>query len=353
MLRWSIDLSIPNKCDIIILDDDVSNLKFKSFSCKKILKDKINLFCFLKTIFFFWKNDQKISLKKFYKKNLYRMYSPKVAISHDKNGRGEECKKLCPEIIVIIYQFSYFHEYYKKLRTIPKGSFDYFLTWNNSYKNYFKNYSREIIVAGSVRNNSVKVFKSPITHKVLLLSEYSKNSKDSKNFLYRMYLRYLKIVDNYCLKNNLKLLIALRSLRKDKNYNILDEKNFYRKYFKCKIYFNDILNSNSYQAAKSSNLIFSYHTTLGFELLSRKMKVFFMPFHERRLKKTNYLSKKNNFHIHRNFNEKIIFKKIKLIYTMSRNKWLKKINKQEYLGKFDQDNTILNRHLIKIIKKKL
>ena len=108
MLRWSIDLSIPNKCDIIILDDGVSNLKFKSFSCKKILKDEINLFCFLKTIIFFWKNDGKISLKKFYKKNLYSMYSPKVAISHDKNGRGEECKKLCPEIIVIIYQFSYF-----------------------------------------------------------------------------------------------------------------------------------------------------------------------------------------------------------------------------------------------------
>ena len=55
MLRWSLDLSIPNKCDIIILDDGVSNLKFKSFSCKKILKDEINLFCFLKTIFFFGK----------------------------------------------------------------------------------------------------------------------------------------------------------------------------------------------------------------------------------------------------------------------------------------------------------
>ena len=136
---------------------------------------------------------------------------------------------------MIIYQFTYFHEYYKKLRTIPKGSFDYYLTWNNSSKNYFKNYSREIIVAGSVRNNSIKVFKTPITHEVLLLSEYS--SKASKKFLYRMYLRYLKIVDKYCLKNNLKLLIALRGLRKDKNYNILDEKNFYRKHFKCKIYF--------------------------------------------------------------------------------------------------------------------
>ena len=84
------------------------------------------------------------------------MYSPMIAISHDKNNKGEECKKLCPEIIVMIYQFSYLHDYINKQKKITNRDLDYYLIWNKNDKKFLRHLSKnKIIVTGSIRNNSI------------------------------------------------------------------------------------------------------------------------------------------------------------------------------------------------------
>ena len=179
MFFYNIDFSIPKKCDIIILDDEISNLEFNNFKVKIINRKKLNLFCLLKSFILLKINNKKnLSLAQFYKKNLYRMYAPKVAISHDANRRGAECKKLCPEIITIIYQFTYYHEYYKKLKKVEVGgNFDYLLIWSKHDKKYLNNFpKKKIILSGSVRNNSNLIKKRKIKHEIMLLGEFGKGS---------------------------------------------------------------------------------------------------------------------------------------------------------------------------------
>lgn len=155
MFNKSIDFSIPKKTDILILDDEISKFNFKNFSQKTLKKNKINLFCFLKTLLNF-NFERNLNFKKFYRYNLYKMYSPMIAISHDKNNKGEECKKLCPEIIVMIYQFSYLHDYINKQKKITNRDLDYYLIWNKNDKKFLRHLSKnKIIVTGSIRNNSI------------------------------------------------------------------------------------------------------------------------------------------------------------------------------------------------------
>ena len=93
--------------DIIVLDDGYSNINFKDQSYELINYNSINIFCAFKTIIKYIFEKNSLSLRETYKQNLYRMYSPKLAISHHINKRGVECKYLCPEIKIVIYQFTY------------------------------------------------------------------------------------------------------------------------------------------------------------------------------------------------------------------------------------------------------
>ena len=350
MFNKSLDLSIPKKIDILILDDQISRFDFRNFSQKVLKKNEINFYCLIKTLFTFY-FEKELNFKQLYKFYLYKMYSPVIAISHDMNKKGEECKKLCPEIVVIIYQFSYFHNYNKKKNKISSKNFDYYLIWNKNDKKFFKNIpKKKIIVTGSIRNNFILLNKNRKIYRLTLISEFS-NSIDKKNIFTINFKKCLKIIDAFCSENNIKLLIALRSRRQDKNLKLEDEKKFYKKFLKCKYSFDDI-SSNSYETAALSNLIICYHSTLGFESLSRKFKVFFLPFHENILQKTNNLAKSNNFHIHRTINKKEISKKILILLKMTNNTWKKKIGKVGYLCDFDTKNRKLNKLVKNIISKK-
>ena len=351
MLDKTLDFSIPKKIDILILDDEISNLNFKNCSQKIIKKNKINIFCLFKTLllYCFVKN---IEFKKFYKLNLYRMYSPTIAISHDINQRGEECKKLCPEIIVIIYQFSYFHNYTNKKKKISNNNLDYYLIWNKNDKSFAKNISEnKIIITGSIQNNSIILKKRKKIHKIILISEFSPVLTPINKIWRSYFKKSLRIVDNFCTKKKINLCIALRSKRKDKTMNSNEEKEFYKKFLKCNHYFNDDY-KNSFEACAASNLIICFHSTLGHQLLSRKFKVFFLSLHESFMKKTNNLDKRDNFHIHRKNNKKEIFKKILNLLKMSDREWNKKINRAKYLSEFDSNNQKLNKLVREILNKK-
>lgn len=352
MLIKSIDFSFPKKTDILILDDEVSRLNFRNYSKKIIKKNEINIFCFLKTVltYFFVKD---LGFKRLYKLNLYRTFSPTIAISHDMNNKGEECKRLCPEIIVIIYQFSYLHSYINKKKRISNNDLNYYLIFNKNDKSSLKNISKnKIIVTGSIRNNSIVLKKRKKIHKLTLISEFTPSSVlEKKNIWGIIYRKSLKIVDNFCVKNKINLFIALRSKRKDKNFDENTEKQFYKKFLKCKHSFNDNYN-NSYEVGSASNLIINFHSTIGHELLSRKFKIFFLSLHENFMKKTNNLDKRDNFHIHRKTNEKEIFKKISNLLKMSDREWNKKINRAKYLCEFDSNNQKLNKLVREILNKK-
>lgn len=351
MLIKEIDFSFPKKIDILILDDEISKLNFRNHSQKIIKKNEINIFCFLKTVLtYFFEKDY--GFKRLYKLNLYRMFSPTIAISHDMNNKGQECKRLCPEIIVIIYQFSYFHNYINKKKRISNNDLNYYLIWNRNDKNFVKNISKnKIIVTGSIRNNSIILKKRKKIHKLTLISEFSPTKNlEKKNIWNIIFRKSLRIVDNFCVKNKMNLFIALRSKRKDKNFDENTEKQFYKKFLKCKHSFNDNYN-NSYEVGAASNLIINFHSTTGHELLSRKFKIFFLPLHERFMKKTNNLDKRDNFHIHRKTNEKEIFKKISNLLKMSDRDWNKKITKKEYLSEFDSNNKKLMKIVGEILNK--
>ena len=160
----------------------------------------------------------------------------------------------------------------------------------------------------------------------------------------------MRIIDNFCFKKKINLFIALRSKRKDKNFNINKEKKFYKKFLKCKHNFNDKY-IDSFETGVVSNLIINFHSTIGHEFLSRKFKVFFLSLHESFMKRTNNLDKKDNFHIHRKANEKEIFTKISNLMKMTDETWNKKINKAKYLSEFDLNNKKLNKIVEKILNK--
>ena len=63
-------------------------------------------------------------------------------------------------------------------------------------------------------------------------------------------------------------------------------------------------------------MVACYHSTLGFELLSKKIKVFFLPLHERKFKKTYHLEKEDNFHIHRKIEKRRFLRKCIVCYTL-------------------------------------
>ena len=98
------------KYDILILDKGLSNLTFEDKKFKEVNLEEINFFCVLKSLINYFKKENKLfNLKKIYKKTLYKAYSPKVVISNFISQKGQECKILCPEIKVILYQFTYFN----------------------------------------------------------------------------------------------------------------------------------------------------------------------------------------------------------------------------------------------------
>lgn len=347
------DFTIPKKSEIILLDDNIANLKFKNLNYLYIDSKKINFFILCKTLLKLFLSKNNLNLRQLYKKNLYQYISPKIAISHHINKRGFECKTLCPEIKVIVYQFSYFHEHKPINSAIDQDwNFDYFLSWCNKDKIYFSNKNKnKIIASGSIRNNSTIGPKNSLKkkYKLMLISEYDPVDVNKKSYLMNNLRKFYKIIDQFCIKFNITLMVALRSKRHDKKFKIESEKKYFNEIMRCNKIFDENY-KNSYITANNSEMVACYHSTLGFELLSKKIKVFFLPLHERKFKKTYHLEKEDNFHIHRKIEKKKIFKKMHSLLYISQKNWERKISKKNYLIKHDLKNKVLNNLIKKILK---
>lgn len=348
------DFTIPKKSEIIFLDDRLANLKLKNLDYLYVDNKKINLFILCKAFLELIFDKHNLNLRQLYKKNLYEYISPKIAISHHINKRGFECKNLCPKIKVIIYQFSYFHEHRSTSSIRDKDwNFDYFLSWCNKDKIYFsKKNKNKILATGSIQNNLTIGPKNNQNkkYKLMLISEYDPGNVKKNNYLINNLKEFYKIIDQFCIKFKITLMVALRSKRHDKKFDIEEEKKYFNEVMKCDKIFDDNY-KNSYLTANNSEMVACYHSTLGFELLSKKIKVFFIPLHERKFKKTFYLEKKDNFHIHRKVEKNKIFRKMYSLLYCSQKNWQRKINKKNYLIKYDFRNKMLNNLIKQILKR--
>ena len=133
----------------------MANLTFKNFNYLYIDSRKINLFILCKTLLkiFFDKNN--LNLRQLYKKKFIPVHFPKVAISHHINKRGFECKSLCPEIKVIVYQFSYFHEHKPiSSQLIRIGILTIFYPGVIKIRSILVIKIKNKVITGSIRNNS-------------------------------------------------------------------------------------------------------------------------------------------------------------------------------------------------------
>lgn len=107
------------------------------------------------------------------------------------------------------------------------------------------------------------------------------NSTEEHSIFYSLEKKLLPIVEEYCLKNKLNLIIMLRNNKRGLNYN--SEISFYKSFLNNKL--KSVKEKNSYNLLDKYENILSIDSTLGYEALVRNKKVFF--FHNRSVKYDN------------------------------------------------------------------
>ena len=150
----------------------------------------------------------------------------------------------------------------------------------------------------------------------------------------------LKVIADYCIQRKKKIIVSLVSNRKEKkNWNFLKnlnfrirEKNYYQNISKI-FQFNNL---NSYECISESRIAICSASTLGFELISRNEKVYFVDGY--------YNVRKNDYSI----NKKKIFKDLDKAFKTKKNAFIKK-TKKENLIIYDKNNNEFQKYLKKLI----
>lgn len=145
----------------------------------------------------------------------------------------------------------------------------------NKYKKIIK---AKIITAGSLLNNFCKNSKKKLKHDITFISQFlSKENFNFKNYsnkiipwedFFKAEYLILKIIEKFTTDNNLLLNICIKN---HKNYN--EEKNFYKNILKKNFYFSaPNENYNQYDICDKSRLVVFIDSTLGYESISRGNK---------------------------------------------------------------------------------
>ena len=344
--------------DIIILDDGFSNIKFKNFSYEIINLKTINFFCAIKTLFCFFFKKNSFDIKEVYKQNLYRMYSPKLAISHHINKKAVECKYLCPEIRNAVYQFAYFRnkkklslnnllgKFKNKNKNINENLIDYLFVFHEKDKKNLKFKNTKVFVVGSVKNNEIILKKTNKKKSILFISEYNPKFYKQNKLSYKKECKLLKFLGEFCKKNKIKLNIALRSNRKDKNIDKKEEIKFYNKFFGTDF---NISSQDAYNFSSKSEVVVCISSNLGIELLARKYKVLFILINESKNEHYPYLPKDEIF-VERKFNRNKFLTKLKKIYNLKSSEWELLLKKKIKNIKFEPGNKLLKKKIEEILK---
>ena len=121
-LDYKISFRNIYKSDVLILDENISNLFFYNIKSFQIDKKEIFFFILLKSILLNIINN-KNDLKFYYYKLLLKIINPKVVICHTESEIILNCKRFCPQAKFISYQLFWWPEkiqrYYKKYVLYP------------------------------------------------------------------------------------------------------------------------------------------------------------------------------------------------------------------------------------------
>lgn len=355
LLKKKIIFKKNKRKKIIILDDIYLKFNFKH-SFEKIDFKELNLYYFFQTIFYYLKSLNKHSLKESYKKVLYDSFYPKIAIGNNVSLKAFECKNLCPYVKVITYQFAWINGYgssgfYPDSTSIKKyNKTDYFLILHENEKKILKNYYKtKFIKIGSLRNNEIELKKKKNSFLITYISDYSKPPApvSKKSYCEKFIVRLL---NDYCISKNKKLVIALKSNRLDKYIKKNDEIKYYEKLLEKKF---THTKASSYEVINNSQLSISLSSSIGLEMFSRGSKILFLPFLSKYSKKLicQYTPMINNLiFLHSTMEKKKIIKKIDKLLNLKEKEWQRILNKYKLKIMFDKKNTILKNLCDQIIK---
>ncbi len=302
------------------------NINYHFYNFKKI--DLIVLIkSFLKSIITI------TNIKKNYFKEIIKKFNPKIIVGNDINLRAVQAKKIFPEKISITYQYSLLRneDRLKKLKINKKLKTDYFFCFSNMDLKFIKKYFKaNYLVYGSLRNNLASINK--IRNKTNLLNYISELTKNDKFEEHEK--KILKILNNFCKKNNIKIHITLRSNRNDKNMDRELEINYFRKILGQDFIYSD---HDSYDIAEKSLINISRNSNLGFELVSRGVKVLFLPAKKDFLERKNpYFKKLCSEILETSHDYYKIEKKIKLIINSNKKKYFSLSKKTLNIYKYDK-----------------
>ena len=366
------EIKIPKKTDVLLLDDDYAKLNLDSEINTKIKnKNSINLYilflAFLDILLMKSKN-----LNDSYFVKFIETLNPQIAISHEINPAIFRIKKLFPYIKTIVYQLADQSESFREtsplMLSINKKyelRADYFLSKNEYSKNFYKFISANHIIAGSVKNNEIMLEEQKKDFDILFISQFRKKIESyygtNKNIgsmrLIDSCTSYiLKVLNELSEEKGFKTAIGLVSNRDDKKYKIDDsvkesELSFFKRDLK-KFYYEDV---SSYQLANRSKIIVTINSTIGYDLLSRGMKVIFFDLF-------NFLGgspldghiwgeKNDELFWYTGNEKKTIKEKIMNLIQMDANNWKEKIKKNKNFL-FDPGNKILKNIVKEILLKK-
>lgn len=354
------------KVDLVLLDENCSNLNFSFLNFKIIKNNELNFYHLIVSLFkFIFNFYKKEKLTDLYFIEIIKHLNPEIGFGCEVDYRIFKFIKYFPKKISIIYQFAFYNFKYKDItkKNILKYSggkkvkCDYFFIWNKVFKNYFDYFNTKFIVNGSTRNNEIITKPSKKKYDIMFISEFRKPVKSyygTNNHYLSMKLidassSYIyKILEKLRLSNKRKICVGLTSNRRDKigKINKTDENEFIQR--DLKKYYSE--NTNSYNVAEKSKIIISLHSTLGPELLARGHKVLFLnPDHF--FFDVDFLKIYKYPFLNISYKEIDIIKSIEQLIKLKELKWKKILDIKNFPIPFDKNNLLIKKTLKDILKK--
>ena len=319
--------------------------------------EEINMFILLKVLFlkgFF-------NIKNNYRYEFIKTFNPKVIVTFiDTNLVFFKLKKLFPSIMFIAIQSGIkSKEILNQLNlNYSDNQIDYYFVFSKYYATELKKKIKaNFIVSGSFKSNMIDL-KNTNSKDIILISKQIPNQVLPVPF---HEFRILKLLNDYSLKNKLKLDVVLKHDMCEEYHNFLIKNNL--KNITVKFSSSQY---GSYKICKDYKIIVTSDSTLGYEMLALKKKVIFICYGSMESKKWN---KKHNLPISitrfgypgfekKNFgkfwinylDKKYIFKLLNEYIYMNENKWYKKFEKTIFdVMPYNKNNSLL----ISILKKKI
>ncbi len=312
MLKYDIDLFLPKKTKIAILDNPGSDLIKKTLNQNNLpvisirKSSKINLLIILLSFF----QNYKYTKGQRYIIAYIKYLKPKVIISHiDNNIFFFSLKKIFCDVKFVFIQNGIGVAHWSKLER-KKLSFyaDVFFSYSKPFsKIYSKFLKSKIYSIGSFKNNLLNIKKNKKKKIIVFISQFrvggNKKNKDvaysfsGRNFslekLYRAESLILPILYKFCKERKYKLVIAgsnfdYRSMLREKKFfkEILEKSinNIDSKFYEFKK-LNDVF--SSYNLIDNSALTVFIDSALGYQSLARGNKTLACSF------RSKYVENKN------------------------------------------------------------